>query len=268
VGPTVDSVAAILRAEFAKEYAAGLPMLRRIPATGAIRFLDYFESLDPTAQLELFDAMALASAMHFFPPPMIARQHEELRTSNPAFRRLLEEMTQSPRYTMGLRYVDLRMRKAMLGDAQSVAVMAETRAKLDWTPRDDVRADLVPDIDNARIAKAADLRKPIDAMLRELFAIAKKKLPGGETEYGGALDGREISVAIDFSARGIQLRTGITILDPARRVFVHRMVFEDLWACGYPGWDYLTEENSARSIEVLREQIVNLVGLVNRIAPV
>jgi len=265
--PTIDSIAAILRAEFAKEHAAGLPMLRRSPSTGVIKFLDYFETLNRSEQEDLLDAISVSSAMRFFPPPLIARQHEELRTNNPAFRRSMDAMMH-PQFTMGLRYLDLRMRKALLGDAESVAMMAKTRAALDWLPRDDLRTDLVPDIDNAKISKAADLRKPLDAMLRELFAIAKKKTPGGETAYGGALEGREISVVIDFNARGIQLRTGVTIPDPARRVLVWRMTHEDLWGTGYPGWDYLTEENASRSIALLREQIVYLVGLVNRIAPV
>lgn len=264
--PTVDSIAAILRADFAKESANGLPMLRRSPSTGTIRFLDYWETLTGSARGELLDAIARSSAMRFFPPPLIARQHEELRTTNPALLLSRDAMGRAE-YTMGLRYLDLRMRKAMLGDPESVAMMAKTRATLGWEPRDDIRTDLVPDIENAKISKAADLRKPIDSMLRDLFANAKKKLPGGEAEYGGALEGREISVGIDFNARGIQLRTGVTIPDPGRRLFVWRTTFEDLW-CGYSGWDYLTEENAPRSIELLREQIVYLVRLMNRIAPV
>jgi hypothetical protein len=264
----VQRAAEILGEEFAKEAQRDLANLRRSPSTDAIRFLDYWDTLDAKDRAELSDAWAWAAALGFFPGPMITQRFEEFRTGNAAVQKFHESVMRSAQYSMGLRYMDLRMRKAVLNDAQSMAMMAETRSKLDWTPRDDLRADLVPDPDRIVVLKAADLRKPIDELLRGLFATEKKKLMGGETEYEGTLEGREIKVGIDFNARGIQLRWGMSFPDPQRRIFARHITYESLWGAGYHGWDYLTEENQSRSLEWMREQIVYLVKLMNRVAPV
>ena len=50
-----------------------------------------------------------------------------------------------------------------------------------------------------------------------------------------------------------------------RRIFVSRLSYEDLWITNL-GWDYLTEENAAPSIDLLSEQIVYLAGLTHQIA--
>jgi hypothetical protein len=56
----------------------------------------------------------------------------------------------------------------------------------------------------------------------------------------------------------------VSIPDEQRRIFVSRLSYEDLWITNL-GWDYLTEENAAPSIDLLCEQIVYLAGLTGRI---
>lgn len=65
---------------------------------------------------------------------------------------------------------------------------AQVRARLDFTPRDDLPPELVPDADFTRImpAKAPLLRKLVDGAFKQMFATEKKKQPGGETIYTGS----------------------------------------------------------------------------------
>jgi len=97
-----------------------------------------------------------------------------------------------------------------------------------------------------------------------LFATGKQKREGGETEYFGVLQGTNIKVAIDFAARGLQLRYGVSIPDETKTTFLWRCSYEGLWAVG-PGWDYLTEENAERSINLLCEHIKHFVALRNSV---
>ncbi|HEV2445957.1 MAG TPA: hypothetical protein VGS58_08550 [Candidatus Sulfopaludibacter sp.] len=71
--------------------------------------------------------------MQFFPPTKLVRNRlEEVRSAAPA---AYFAAMRSPQFTMGLRYLDLRMRRAMLHDPMSVRMMARTRTALDFTPR-------------------------------------------------------------------------------------------------------------------------------------
>src|SRR5450631_4369832 len=144
--PWFDDVTALMKAHFLAEAEAGFPELSRIPSSGTIRFLDYFSSLSANDQTSLIDSHARLAAMTFFPSTMARDQMLEFINTDPALLAQRQAM-QSPTFSMGLRYEGLRMRKAMLGDAMSMEMMAKTRATLDFTPRDDVPPELVPDPD-------------------------------------------------------------------------------------------------------------------------
>ena len=259
----VDDVSALLKAHLDGEAQAGFPRLTRVPSTGAIQFLDCFASLAAPDRDSLLAVLAEIDALNLLLSPAVRQRVETLVTTNPAFVSYRQAM-RSPQFTMGLRYLGLRMMKSMLADRMSREMMAQTRATLDFIPRDDLPAALVPDPDPAHLkpAKAPLLRKLINEAFMELFATGKQKRPGGETEYTGALQGTNIKVIIDFSARGLQLRYGVKIPDETKTIFVWGLTYEDLWAAG-PGWDYLTEENAEPSIRLLCELIAQIVLLRN-----
>ena len=62
------NIAALLRADFTAEADAGFPTVRRIPSTGAVKFLDYFATLKSAESAALLDALARAHALQFFRP--------------------------------------------------------------------------------------------------------------------------------------------------------------------------------------------------------
>jgi len=158
------------------------------------------------------------------------------------------------------------MTKAFLNDPMSVAMQTQARATLDFTPRDDAPAALVPDPDLARVtpAKAPFLRKLIDRTFNEMFAAEKTKVPGGEILQKGIFEGTRIEVAIDYGSRMHQVRYGVSIPDETKTVYARRLTYEGLFAAGH-GWDYLTEENAGRSVDLLRGLIARIVRLRNTV---
>jgi hypothetical protein len=255
--------AALLLAHMRQEAGTGFPRVRRIPNSGVIRFLDYADSV--ADQLPLLESLARMHALGFLSSPGSHDTLLKLMAEDPVCI-AMQNAIRSPAFSMGLRYAGLRMMKAMLSDRQSVEMMAQTRAGLDFTPRDDMPPDLVPDPNPAHLkpAKAPQLRKLIDAAFKDLFSPTKEKGLGGETIYAGTLEGTMLKVRIDFAARGVQLVHGVSVPDEARTVMVVGRTYEQLWGAT-TGWDYLTEENAEASIRLLAENILELVRLRNRL---
>jgi hypothetical protein len=258
----LSSIAALLRADFAVEADAGFPTVKRIPSTETVKFLDYFAALEPDGRGPLLDAMARLGAMQFSPSPQVYQEALDLNARNAAMVQLRTAL-QSGHFAYGLRYVDLRMARAMLNDPETMARMAETRSTLDFEPRDDPPKELTPESDIRKIqsAKAPLLRKLMERAFAQLFSAQKSKLPGGETRYAGSIGSTELTVSGDFSSRYAQLHwfVKMAMANPNLRAFR----VEDFW--GSRAWDYLTEENASRSIDLLCERIVYLVNLKERI---
>ena len=193
---------------------------------------------------------------------MAAAKTMTMNASNAAIVRYRTAL-QSGSFAYGLRYVDLRMARAVLNDPESMTRMAQTRSTLDFQPRDDPPKALTPESDIRKIqpAKAPLLRKLMEKAFAQLFSRQKSKLPGGETRYAGSIGSTELTVSTIFSSRFAQLHwfVKMAMANPNLRAF-H---VEDFW--GSRAWDYLTEENASRSIDLLCERIVYLVNLKERI---
>ncbi len=203
----LSSVAALVRADFKAEADAGFAVVKRIPSTESVKFLDYFATLEPDGRGPLLDAMAQGGAMQFFPPPLVYQRALDLNANNLALGRYRSAL-RSGSFAYGLRYVDLRMARAMLNDRESMTHLAETRSGLDFEPRDDPSKELTSETAIRKIqpAKAPLLRKLMEPAFGQLFSPKKSKLPGGETRYAGSLGSTELAVVIDFSSRLAQLR--------------------------------------------------------------
>jgi hypothetical protein len=144
--------------------------------------------------------------------------------------------------------------------------MAQTRARLDFVPRDDLPPNLVPDPDlrNLKPAKAPQLRKLIDTAFKSSFAASKERRLGGEIVHTGVCEETPLAIGIIFSNRGPQLIYHVKIPDDSRTVFLIRFVYEGLWSAG-SGWDYLTEQNAEAAITLLGELILESLRLRNKL---
>jgi hypothetical protein len=67
------NIAALLHIDFTAEADAGFPTVRRIPSTGAVKFLDYFATLKSAESAALLDALARAQLQFFRPLRFTAR---------------------------------------------------------------------------------------------------------------------------------------------------------------------------------------------------
>jgi hypothetical protein len=254
-----------IRAEMQQEAAQGFPTLRKIPSTGIIKLLDYFDISSGDERAAQIEAQARVAALMFFPAPLIAAAYEQLRTTDPALLRRAEAM-KAPLYAYGLRYEGLRMHRAIMRDPESLRHLARTRATLDFTPRDDLPAELVGStaIRDIVPAKAPLLRKLLNQMVRARLGARPEKRPGGELVYDGALGAVPLRVSIIFSNLYAQMLYGVTWSARERNLRGTRLSYEALWGMN-TGWDYLTEENAAQSIDLLDRLLVRFVGLLEQI---
>jgi hypothetical protein len=264
-GPELSRAVSVLRAYYQTERQAGFPRLTRTPASNVIRWLDYFASLAEPDQQALLDSLSALSALRFFP---LALTHNRILQLIDSAAPLIacRKALQSPQFSMGLRYEGIRMRKAMMSDPMSMQVMSQSRASLEFTPRDDMPAALVPDPDPANLkpAKAPQLRKLLNEVLKPDFPD-KRKLPGGETVYAGTVDGAATTVRIDFGGMGMQLKYFVSLAADSAGHGLMLASGEDLWMGG-GGWDYITEENAEASIHLLGDSVRELVHLRNKIS--
>ena len=262
----MEQIVSLVRDYLHAEADAGYPLLRQIPSTRATACFDYLESISPAEREELLDARARVTALGFVLTPEAQQEILQLVDSNPAMVKYRDAMLRGP-LAMGLRYQSIRMAKAMLSDAESVAMMRQTRSTLGYVPRDDAPVPLVNDADVTRLhpAKAPQLKKLVKPLLQSLLGAKEEKMPGGTMKYDGALDGTSVKVRVDYAARDVQMIYSVSIPDPERKVVVIGSGYEHFFGMG-GGWDYITEENAQASVGLLPELLRRVVALRNEVA--
>jgi hypothetical protein len=173
----------------------------------------------------------------------------------------------SSEFRTGLRYTDVKMLISMskcaeIQDAGGLEGYYKNLGVSDLAMKP--RADLLPDKNAIRPAKAPLLRKLVDAVLKPLLP-EKEKQRGGNHLYTGPLGSGLVSVWLDFGSGYMgQLRYGVSVTNTPHTIRVRRISYESLW-CQHMGWDYLTEENAERSIALLPELIRHVATLGDRI---
>jgi hypothetical protein len=261
----MEQIVSLIRDHMHAEADARYPLLRRIPSTHATACFDYLENISPAEREELLEARARVTALGFVLTPPAQQEILQLVNSNPALVKYREAMLRGP-LAMGLRYQSIRMAKAVLNDAQSVAMMQQTRSTLSYVPRDNAPVPLVNDADVTKLhpAKAPQLKKLVKPLLQGLLGAKEEKMPGGTMKYDGALDATPVKVRVDYAARDIQMIYAVSIPDPERKVVVIGTGYEHFFGMG-GGWDYITEENAEASIGLLPELLRRLVTLRNEV---
>ena len=254
-------IAALLLGDFTSEATAGFPTVRRIPATDAVKFLDYFATLSSADANALLGALARGHVIQFIPPSEVHREGSGSSQDDPALIRF-REATRSGQFAYGLRYQDVRHVRTALRDPVSMRYMTETRSQLDFVPRDDPPIELMPEPDRLKVqtANAPLLRRLIDKAFAQLFSPQKSKQHGA-LNYTGSLGSTDLTVSVAFSNMYGQLHWSVTM--PMSNPSLKATRVQDFW--GAYAWNYLTEENAARSIDLLCERILYFVNLRERI---
>ena len=250
-----NDIVALLRADFRAEAGAGFPRLHRIPQTKVIQLLDYFDSLGLEDQSALLDALALRGSVMINPNPAASYP------SAPAFEHYWKTVTSQGPFSGGYRYCDIKSLAA-------IPTTPEFGSYEGWIekyqrPRVSERAlrpreDLLPTMNCLVAAKAPALRKLVKATLQGCGFTAEVA-KGAEHKY---VNSSGATVRVDFGSRMGQLCYHVSAACADSRIVM--LSFESLWS--QPGgWDYLTEENAARSVHFLPELLEYLIQLPERI---
>src|SRR5262245_1255517 len=117
---SMEQAVSLILEHMRAEADAGYPLLRRIPSTHATACWDYIETISPADRKELLEARVRVAALGFVLTPPAQQEILQLVNSSPPLIKYREAMLQGP-LAMGLRYQSIRMAKAVLNDAQSVA---------------------------------------------------------------------------------------------------------------------------------------------------
>ena len=248
-------IVALLRADFATEVEAGSPRLRRIPQTKVIQFLDYFANLGPEDQSALLDALALRGSVVIRPSSAVNYP------SAPAFDRYWQAVTSPGPFTGGYRYCDIKSLAAI----PKIPEFGSYEAWIEKCQRPGVseralqpREDLLPNMDCLAPAKAPALRKLVRAALQGR-GFAAEVTKGAAHKY---VNSSGATVRVDFGSYMGQICYSVSAACAATRIVM--LSYEILWS--QPGgWDYLSEENAARSVDFLPELLEYLIQLPERI---
>jgi hypothetical protein len=244
-------VIALLRTHFSEEAAAGFPHLKCIPQTKVIQFLDYFANISKADQAALLDALALRAETHFF------AIQDRVFPRLPAFDCYWQAITSLGPFFGGYRYTGVKMMNsvAKCKEEGGLEGFMKNSSGLALQPR----PDLLPDLRYLIPAKAPLLRKLLDAALKRHGFVRDKGVRGGQLKYNGPSGA---TFWPDFGSRMGQLCYGVSIRRDGIKVV--RVSYELLW--GQPGgWDYLTEENAERSINLLPELVGDVIHLAEEV---
>jgi hypothetical protein len=251
VSDALEGVVAGLRAEIAREVDSGFARLQRIPQTDIIWFLDYFAGLTGADREALLDALADWGGTVLCPPrsglPAIAPALAQLRDAR-----------NRPGSKGGTRYTDVKMLAADPSLREPGAYHASWRER--FTPLHfQPRPDLLPALSDLHAAKAPRLRRLVDQALTECLGLRREKQPGG-SKYRGSSGNCDLVVRVDFGSALGQLCYTVTLKGAGAQLLIPSISYETLWDVAR-GWDYLTEENAARSVEFLADHIAHLARL-------
>lgn len=244
-----EEIAESVWQELTREAAAGFPLLRAIPVTGVVQFLDYFGSLPQVGRERLLHDMALLAAFAVF------RRGE--RPQAWAVDRMRAALAAPGPFTGGWRYSDVRF----LANADKIHGSGGRERWLQTCSAQSLqpRIDLLPDPAAMVPAKAPLLRKLAkDALTQAGYAATA--VSGGLRFLSPA----GILVDLDFGSRMGQLRWQVAAgaTRPTHGLVELRWLsYETLW-CLRGDWDLLTEENAARSVATLPRLVNRVVATV------
>jgi hypothetical protein len=244
-----------LRADFGVEAEAGFPRLRRSPQTKVIQFVDYFASLDPEGRSELLGALALRGSVLVNPNPAL------LPPTAPAFDRYWKTVTSQGAFSGGYRYCDVKSLAAIprMAEFGSYERWIE-KTQRPWVSQRALqpREDLLPTVECLTPAPGPALRKLVRTALRARGFTAEVA-KGSEHRYVSASGA---VIRVDFGSYLGQLVYKVSAVCGEARIV--GLSYEALWS--QPGgWDYLTDENAARSVDHLAESVEYMIRLPERI---
>ena len=191
--------------------------------------------------------------MGFFsePPPALGDL-----TENPEYKQLVEALVGISEWNWA--YASVRTLRSVLGGYRSES--PKIAAEFASTPPEVIaRAEQITPI------KASEIRKLVKVAVGERFSARPENAGGGDWFYRGAFAGIEFVLAVDYGGYD-QLRYQVSYNDTRTGIRAKRLNYERLMGCGGTGWDFLTADNAAPSIDLMCSFVETLVSLPERAA--
>jgi hypothetical protein len=245
-----------LRDEFAGEQHAGFARLQRVPDSRVIRFLDDFATLSPSGQSNMAAVLADWSSYKLSGDPMPPAVLEQF-TRATCFRGLAE----------GLRYTGVNLLAGLAKDESHGGLAG-------WLQRTGITGraaqppeNLVRDSEELIPVKIPTLRRLVKSAFAQFFASNARDI-GSETWcYEGRFGESSVKVLIRFSGKmgRPQLAYQVRVQCQDRALTAPDLCFESVLGVGFGRWDYLTQDNAERSVELLRELVEYVAKLPERL---
>jgi hypothetical protein len=253
-----DRIRDLLRQHLAAEAGSDFERLKRIPQTGIIQFLDYYDDLTDSERTALLDALAEQATTY------LLREYDRARAQFDKVEPLsaLRQAKTEGDYCWALRYTPIKHLRMIASDKESGGIEAWMRNAPAGSRV--MRADLMPSGLDFVTSKAAATRKAIEGELRTQFGARKEKRRFGTIAYECGHEGNALSISLDTGSMMSQLRYGVSVLTPRPGLKFVQVNYEALWGDG-TGWDCLTEENLPRAATLFPEQIVEMSRLATRV---
>lgn len=245
-----------LRNEFAEEQRSGFARLKRVPDSRVIGFLDDFASLSPSAQSDLAAVLTDWSSYKLAGdpiPPSIVEQF----TRATCFRHLAE----------GLRYTGVNLLAGLAKDKSQGGLAG-------WLQKTGITGlaaqppeNLVRDIGDLVPVKIPALRRLVKSAFARLFSANARDIGSESWCYEGRLGESSLKVWIRYSGRmgRPQLDYQVQVQCKERSLTAPNLCFESVLGVGFGRWDYLTQDNAERSVDLLRELVEYIATLPERL---
>jgi hypothetical protein len=241
------SVLNLLRVELERERANNFAQLRLISSTHVRQFVDYYNTLNQSGKDALAEVLSDHALACFFPGE-VKNAHEK---GNLAFKAYREAMCSM----WDWKYQPVRELRLQLAVAK---LEPESRIAIFMT--DDIRKW----IEVIRPIKSAEIRKVIKLALAQIISPLKISHPIENWIYEGQLQGKTVSIAINYSHRYYQLEYGVKIQNQERGKYWFGLNYEQMMGLSFSHWDLLEQANLDQSIALLKEHIVYCVNFLAR----
>jgi hypothetical protein len=231
-------------------------MLKRIPSTRIVRFLDYWGDLTAEEQHELADALVDRGSNY------LTLRLPSSPPSGDAYSRFAEA-TQWRGFGGGLRYTPIKLLAGVAKDSAIGGLPGWCRT-LGFSGQSLIPPEsLLAGVESIVPVKTASLRRRLEAALIPLAAPKVRKMGEGMWNYRGMLDGCAISLTTIYGQRLCDPDLQYTVvIERGGWLTSNLTCYEALLGVGNGAWDYLTEENVDRSVVLLCELLQWLARFV------
>ncbi|MFQ3582260.1 MAG: hypothetical protein SNJ67_08750 [Chloracidobacterium sp.] len=246
-----------IRNEFAAEQGAGFPRLKCIPDTRVVRFLDHFATLNAGEQSDLIAILADWSAHKFSRKAMLPATNERFKQAT-AFQNV----------TGGIRYTGVKLLAGLQKSAKLGGLPAWFQARGITGLAMQVPTPLARDMSDLVPVRLDTLGRQVKAAFARRFAASERMFEPSFRQYRGR-HGR-VSLTITVRYRGdllnAQLHYSVDVKDEETDTAIPGLIFEGvLGGVGLGLWNYLTRENTARSVSLLCDLVEYVAEVPQRL---